>query len=61
MVDYFIDFAIVVGLVIGITALNGVITNGVGTALIGRKKKSEYVDQSSRVQIGWKEIGGKRK
>lgn len=60
MVPYFIDFFIVLGLIIAITALNGVITNGIGNKVFGRKNKSQFVNQSSRVQTGWKEIGGKK-
>lgn len=61
MAAYMADFALVIGLIIGITALNGVITNGIGNKLFGRSKKSEFVDQSARMQTGWKEVGGKSK
>ncbi|WP_428911380.1 hypothetical protein [Niallia sp. Krafla_26] len=61
MVAYLIDFVMVIGLIIGITALNGVITNGIGNHLFGRKKKSKFVDQSARMQTDWKEIGGNNK
>ena len=59
MLAYIVDFLMVMGLIIVITALNGVMTNGIGNKLFGRNKKSEFVDQSSRMQTGWKEIGGK--
>lgn len=61
MLAYIVDFLMVMGLIIVITALNGVMTNGVGNKVFGRNKKSEFVDQSSRMQTGWNEIGGKTK
>lgn len=61
MLTYTVDFVMVMGLIIVITALNAVITNGIGNKLFGRNKKSEFVVQSSRMQTGWKEIGGKSK
>jgi hypothetical protein len=61
MLTYLVDFLMVMGLIILITALNGVMTNGIGNTLFGRRKKSEFIDQSSRMQTGWKEIGGKAK
>jgi hypothetical protein len=61
MLAYIVDFLMVMGLIIVITALNGVMTNGIGNKLIGRTRKSEFVDQSSRMQTGWNEIGGKTK
>ena len=61
MLAYIVDFLMVMGLIIVITALNGVMTNGIGNKLIGRTRKSEFVDQSSRMQTGWNEVGGKTK
>ena len=61
MLAYIVDFLMVMGLIIVITALNGVITNGIGNKVFGRNKSSEFVVQSSRMQTGWKEIGGKTK
>lgn len=60
MVEYIMDFAIVALLIIGITAMMGALTNGIGSAL-GGKKRSEFVDQSARFQDGWKQVGGKKK
>ena len=60
MVAYFVDFLIVALLVIGITAINGVLTNGIGKKLFGGKRKSEFVDQSARMQTGWKQVGGNK-
>ena len=42
---YIVDFLIVMGLIIGITALIGVITNSIGNKLFGGNKKSEFVDE----------------
>jgi hypothetical protein len=61
MLAYMVDFLMVMGMIIIITAFNGVITNGIGNKLFGRSKKSEFVDQSSRMQTGWREIGGNNK
>ncbi|WP_369900665.1 hypothetical protein [Bacillus manliponensis] len=58
MVAFFIDFAIVALLVIGITAFIGVITNSIGEKLFGRKNKMKFVDQSSRMQSSWNKVGG---
>ncbi|WP_338472167.1 hypothetical protein R4Z10_05315 [Niallia sp. XMNu-256] len=61
MVAYLIDFLIVVGLIIGLTALNGVITNGIGNKVFGRRKRGQFVNKSASIQTNWKEIGGKSK
>ncbi|WP_042349488.1 hypothetical protein [Bacillus massiliigorillae] len=59
MVGYFIDLLIVAVLVIGFTALNGVIGNSIGEKLFGGKKKNIHVDASVQTQTGWKQVGGK--
>lgn len=61
IMGYIMDLAIVAILVVGISALMGVMTNSIGEKLFGRKRKSEFVLQSARFQEGWKEIGGKKK
>ncbi|KMJ57810.1 hypothetical protein AB685_13260 [Bacillus sp. LL01] len=61
MIEYFIDFTIVAILVIGITAVMGVLTNGIGEKVFGRKKGSESFDKSASMQAGWKSVGGKNK
>ncbi|AIE59348.1 hypothetical protein [Bacillus methanolicus] len=60
MVGFLTDFTMFALLVIGITAIMGVFTNGIGEKLFGVKRKSEFVDQSLRVQNGWKTVGGKK-
>ncbi|WP_416828750.1 hypothetical protein [Ectobacillus polymachus] len=59
MVEYFIDVIIVAVLVIGLTATNGIIVNGIGEKLFGGRKHREFIDQSAKTQIGWNSVGGK--
>ncbi|PLR97608.1 hypothetical protein [Bacillus sp. T33-2] len=61
MGGYILDLTIVAVLVVGITAVMGVLTNGIGEKFFGGKRKSEFVDQSERVQTGWKAVGGNKK
>jgi len=58
MLKYLIDFSIVAGLVIGITAMMGVITNSIGNHIFGRKKRSEFVNQSNEMIKNFKLVGG---
>jgi hypothetical protein len=60
MVGYITDLTIVALLIIGITALMGVLTNGFGEKVLGGKNRSEFVDQSAKFQTGWKSVGGKK-
>jgi hypothetical protein len=61
MGGYIMDLTIVTLLVVGITATIGVITNGIGIKFFGGRNKSEFVDQSVRMQTGWKNVGGSKK
>jgi len=61
MGPYIMDLTIVALLIIGITALMGVITNSFGEKVFGGKNRSEFVDESAKYQTGWKTVGGKRK
>ncbi|EIJ81847.1 hypothetical protein PB1_02870 [Bacillus methanolicus PB1] len=61
MVKYLTDFTLVALLVIGITAIMGVFTNGIGKKFFGGNRKSELADQSAKMQTGWKSIGGKKR
>lgn len=61
MPGYIMDITIVAVLIIGITALMGVILNGIGTKIFGGKNKSEFVDKSEKIQTGWKSVGGFKK
>lgn len=58
MGGYIMDLTIVALLIVGITATIGVITNGVGTRFFSGNKRNEFVDQSTRLQTGWKNVGG---
>jgi hypothetical protein len=60
MVAYFVDFLVIAILIIGITAINGVLVNGIGNKLFSKKGKSEFVNQSTRMQSGWKHVGGNK-
>ncbi|ETI66766.1 hypothetical protein BAVI_20823, partial [Neobacillus vireti LMG 21834] len=50
---YITDLAIVALLIVGITALMGVITNSFGEKVFGGKHRSEFVDESAKYQTGW--------
>lgn len=58
MIEYITDLAIVAIMIIAITALMGVALNGIGTKVFGGKSRSEFVDKSTKIQTGWKNIGG---
>ncbi|EMI10159.1 MULTISPECIES: hypothetical protein [Anoxybacillus] len=60
MAQFFIDFTIVAILVIGITALMGVILNGIGENIFGGQKKRLHTAMSEHIQTGWKTVGGKK-
>ncbi|WP_040204544.1 hypothetical protein [Neobacillus jeddahensis] len=61
MVAYISDLTIVALLIVGFTALMGVISNGIGEKIFGGKKRTEFVDEGAKYQTGWKAVGGKRK
>lgn len=61
MSGYIADLTVVALLIIGLTAMLGVFTNGIGERFFGGRNKSEFKDQSASVQTGWKNVGGKRK
>lgn len=61
MITYFVDMILVALCVIGITAVNGVMTNSIGEKLFGGKRYSHIFDQSKRIQSGWNQVGGKKK
>ncbi|WML43386.1 hypothetical protein [Neobacillus sp. PS3-40] len=58
---YITDLAVVTVVLVGLTALLGVITNGIGEKFFGGKKRTEFVDQSNRFHEGWKLVGGNKK
>ncbi|WP_243291352.1 hypothetical protein [Bacillus sp. FJAT-47783] len=57
--DFFVDFLIVALFIIGITATMGVMANGIGTSIFGRQK-NKFLDQSLKMQTGWKKIEGRK-
>ena len=59
MIQYFIDLSIVAVLVIGFTALNGVIGNTIGEKIFGGKKKDIFRNATAKTQTGWKSVSGK--
>lgn len=61
MGSYIMDLTIVALLIVGITALMGVITNSFGEKVFGGKNRSEFVDESAKYQTGWKAVGGNKK
>ena len=61
MPRYILDFTLVSVLVIGITAIMGVLSNGIGNHIFGGNNSSEFVDQSNKSTAGFKLVGGKKK
>lgn len=61
MGGYIMDLTIIALLIVGITATVGVITNGIGTRFFSGNKRNEFVNQSTRLQNGWKNVGGSKK
>jgi len=60
LVQYFIDFVILAGLIVVITALNGHMTHFIGYRFFGGKTKELHFDQTQKTQAGWKLVGGKK-
>lgn len=60
MVEYLIDLSIVAALVIGFTALNGVIGNTIGEKIFAGRNKNIFKDATTQTQIGWKAVGGRK-
>ncbi|MFJ7677351.1 hypothetical protein ACQKL6_09840 [Peribacillus sp. NPDC097197] len=60
MLTYLIDLILVAVCVIGITAINGVLTNAIGEKWFGGKTHSHIFNQSKRIQSGWNQVGGKK-
>ncbi|WP_449539482.1 hypothetical protein [Ferdinandcohnia sp. Marseille-Q9671] len=61
MASYILDLGLITVLVIGITALMGVMANGLGERVFGGKTGSSIVNQDLRVKTGWNNVGGKKK
>jgi hypothetical protein len=54
------DFFLLSIFIIGITALMGVILNGIGENVFGGKEKDKFFNRSARTQTGWKQVGGRK-
>jgi hypothetical protein len=61
MGEYIADLSMVALLIISMTAVMGVVTNGIGIRLFSQKNKMEFVNKSEKFQSGWKKVGGKKK
>ena len=61
LAQYFIDLTLVGLLVIGITAIMGVLVNGIGEKFFGGSGRMENASQSAKTQTGWRLVGGKGK
>ncbi|MEM5607222.1 hypothetical protein AAHH76_06000 [Bacillus toyonensis] len=59
MIAFLLILLLFVALIIGITALIGVISNSIGEKLFGGKEKMKFVNKSLDVQSGWNQVGGK--
>ena len=56
MTSFIVDFILLGIFIIGLTAMLGVISTGVGEKLFGRKKGSKYFDQNVNSQKGWRKM-----
>lgn len=56
MLFYVIDFVALAVLVIGLTAMLGVISTSLGKWVFGRKKGGMYSNQNANSQKGWRKM-----
>ncbi|HET7657819.1 MAG TPA: hypothetical protein VFK37_05965 [Bacillales bacterium] len=56
MSSFIIDLILLGVFVIGLTAMLGVISTGIGERLFGRKKGSQFLDQTANSQKGWRKM-----
>ncbi|MDF2534962.1 MAG: hypothetical protein K0R18_1121 [Bacillales bacterium] len=61
MFRYISDFVLVSILVVGFTAIMGVLSNGIGNHIFGGHSSSEFIDQSNKSSAGFKLVGGIKK
>jgi len=61
VIGYIVDFTVVAGLIIGITAFNGVLLNSIGETFFGGRRRTEIADHSTDIQAGWNQVGGIKK
>ncbi len=55
------DLGLVTILVVGLTALMGSFSAGIGEGIFGGSNRSEHLDQSNKSSKGWNQVGGKKK
>jgi len=60
MLELLVDFGLLAILIVGITALNGVILNVIGMKLFGRGKAHHFTDKNAEIVSGWNKVGGTR-
>jgi hypothetical protein len=53
---FIIDLIVFAVLVIGLTAMLGVIATSIGERIFGRKKGSDFYDQNMNSQKGWRKM-----
>lgn len=53
---FIIDLIVFAVLVIGLTAMLGVISTSIGERIFGRKKGSDFYDQNMNSQKGWRKM-----
>lgn len=54
--SFVIDLIVFAILVIGLTALLGVISASIGERIFGRKKGNDFYDQNMNSQKGWRKM-----
>ncbi|WP_078555174.1 hypothetical protein [Bacillus alkalicellulosilyticus] len=59
MTAFIVDFLLLAAIVIGLTALNGILTNVFGMKILGRGQVDRYTTKSAATQTGWRKVGGK--
>lgn len=60
MFELLVDFGLLAVLIVGITALNGIILNVIGIKIFSRGKAHKFTGQNSEVINGWNKVGGTR-
>lgn len=56
MVPYVIDLLLLAVLVIGLTAMLGVISTSLGERIFGRKKSNDFYNHNLNSQKGWRKM-----
>ncbi|HET7629725.1 MAG TPA: hypothetical protein VFK44_15230 [Bacillales bacterium] len=56
MSSFIVDFVVMAAAIIGLTAMLGVLSAGIGLRLFGRKRGNHFSDQTARSQEGWRKM-----